>query len=80
MNKKKITEEEVLEIGSKAKRASFKVSLLSEKEKNSVLYDAADNLRKAKRVYSRWVVDGYHLYQPDSVCLACFALVSCIPS
>ncbi|MEE2695336.1 MAG: glutamate-5-semialdehyde dehydrogenase [Pseudomonadota bacterium] len=48
MNKKKITEEEVLEIGSKAKSASLKVSLLSEKEKNSVLHDAADNIRKNK--------------------------------
>ena len=48
MNKRRITEEEILEIGSRAKSASMKISLLSTKEKNDVLYDAADNIGKNK--------------------------------
>ncbi len=50
MNKQKQIEEEVLKIGIKAKEASLKISLLSSKKKNDVLLDAADNIKKNKKL------------------------------
>ena len=47
INNKKI-EKDVLRIGEKAKLASLKVSLLSTMEKNDILLDAADNIKKNK--------------------------------
>ena len=50
MNKQKQIEEEVLKIGIKAKEASLKISLLSSQKKNDVLLDAADNIKKNKKL------------------------------
>ena len=50
MNKQKQIEEEVLKIGIKAKEASFRISLLSSQTKNDVLLDAADNIKKNKKL------------------------------
>ena len=50
MNKQKKIEEEVLKIGIKAKEASLRISLLSSKKKNEVLLDAADNIKKNKKL------------------------------
>jgi len=47
MNKKEI-EKDVLRIAKKAKQASLKVSLLSSKEKNEILEDASNNIKKNK--------------------------------
>ncbi len=47
INNKKI-EKDVLRIAEKAKLASLKVSLLSTMEKNDILLDAADNIKKNK--------------------------------
>ena len=50
MNSKKQIEDQVLEIGAKAKRASLKVSLLSKRVKNQILLDASKNLKKNKKI------------------------------
>ena len=50
MNKQKQIEEEVLKIGIKAKEASLKISSLSSQKKNDVLLDAADNIKKNKKL------------------------------
>ena len=50
MNKQKQIEEEVLKIGVKAKEASLRISLLSSQKKNDVLLDAADNIKKNKKL------------------------------
>ena len=50
MNKQKQIEEEVLKIGIKAKEASLRISLLSSQKKNDVLLDAADNIKKNKKL------------------------------
>ncbi len=50
MNNKQKIENVVLKIGERAKNASLKVSLLSSKEKNDVLHDAADNIDKNRNI------------------------------
>ena len=50
MISKKQIEDQVLEIGAKAKRASLKVSLLSKRVKNQILLDASKNLQKNKKI------------------------------
>ena len=50
MNKQKQIEEEVLKIGIKAKEASLRISLLSSQKKNEVLLDAANNIKKNKKL------------------------------
>ena len=50
MNKLNKIEKQILDIGFNAKKASFKVSLLSTKEKNEILVDASKNIKKNKNL------------------------------